>query len=84
MCSSFFVGWISTLKVKKKSCKISFDVPEIAWFSDPPVTKGLKVPLQETYDHEKNYEPIKAFLACSQSEVLIQSKKLLLESEPLV
>ena len=46
MCSSFFVGGISTL-VKKKSCKISYDVPEIAWFSDPPVTKGLKVPLQE-------------------------------------
>ena len=49
MCSSFFVGWISTLKVKK-SCKISYDVPEIAWFSDPPVTKGLKVSLQEAYN----------------------------------
>ena len=65
MCSSFFVGWISTLKVKKKSCKISYDVPEIAWFSDPPVTKGLKVPLQEAYNHDINDEPIKVSLACS-------------------
>ena len=83
MCSSLFVGWVSTL-VKKKSCKISYDVPEIAWFSDPPVTKGLKVPLQEAYNHEKNDEPIKAFLACSQSDCADPKYKLLLESEPLV
>ena len=57
--------WISTLKVKKSS-KISYDVPEIAWFSDPPVTKGLKVSLQEAYNgFGKNYETIEAFLACS-------------------
>ena len=65
MCSSLFVGWISIL-VKKKSCKISYDVPEIAWFSDPPVTKGLKVPLQEAYNHEINDKSIKAPLACCQ------------------
>ena len=83
MRSSLFVGWIYTL-VTKKSCMISYDAPEIAWFSDPPVTKGLKVPLQEAYNHEKNDEPIKAFLACSQSDCADPKYKLLLESEPLV
>ena len=34
----------------KNSYKISYDVPEIAWLTDPPVTKGIKVPLQEAKD----------------------------------
>ena len=40
--------------------------------------------MQEAYNHEKNDEPIKAFLACSQSDCADPKYKLLLESEPLV
>ena len=37
-------------KAKYKSFKISYDVTEIAWFTDPPATKGIKFSLQEASD----------------------------------
>ena len=33
-------------KLKKNSCKIVYDFPDLQWLSDPPVTKGLRAPTQ--------------------------------------
>ena len=37
-------------KIRKTSCKIVYDMPELPWLSDPPVTKGLRAPSQVAED----------------------------------
>ena len=33
-------------KMKRSSCKIVYDLPELPWLSDPPITKGVRAPTQ--------------------------------------
>ena len=37
-------------KIKRSSCKIVYDLPDLPWLSDPPVTKGLRAPTQQGED----------------------------------
>ena len=37
-------------KMKRSSCKIVYDLPDLPWLSDPPVTKGLRAPTQQGKD----------------------------------
>ena len=37
-------------KMKRNSCKIIYDFPDLPWLSDPPVTKGLRAPTQQGDD----------------------------------
>ena len=43
--------WISTLKLRRSPTRSVMMFQRLLGFYDPPVTKGLKVPL-----HEANYE----------------------------
>ena len=37
-------------KMKRSSCKIVYDLPDLPWLSDPQVTKGLRAPTQQGED----------------------------------
>ena len=36
--------------MKKSSCKIVYDLPDLPWLSDSPVTKGRRAPTQQGED----------------------------------